>query len=51
MKSLSSKEEYEVISFSSDDELFKNQKMSSSATVNKFYPEIQSMKKEYSLKL
>ena len=51
MKSFNSKEEYEVISFSSDDELLKNQKTSSSATVNKFYSEIQSMKKEYSSEL
>ena len=47
MKSFNSKEEYEVISFSSDDELLKNQKMSSSVTVNKFYSEIWSMEKEY----
>ena len=49
IKSFNSKEEYEVISFSSDDELLKDQKTSSSA--NKFYSEIQSMEKKYSLKL
>ena len=47
MKSFNSKEEYKVISFSSDDELFKDQKTSSSATANKSYSEIWSMKKEY----
>ena len=40
MKSLNSKEEYEVISFSSDDELLKDQKTSSSATASKFYLKI-----------
>ena len=40
IKSSNSKKEYEVISFSSDDELSKNQKTSLSATANKFYPEI-----------
>ena len=33
-------EEYEVTSFSDDDKLFKNQKISSLATVNKFYLKI-----------
>ena len=47
MKLSNSKEEYEVISFSSDDELLKNQKTSLSVIVNKFYSKIQSMKKEY----
>ena len=51
MKSFNSEEEYEVISFSSDDELSEDQKMSSSVTANKFYSKIQSMEKEYSLKL
>ena len=51
MKSFNSKEEYEVILFSSDDKLLKNQKTGSSATANKFYSEIWSMEKEYSLKL
>ena len=51
MKSFNSKEEYEMISFSSDDELLKNQKTSSSVTANKFYSEIQLMKKEYSSEL
>ena len=40
MKSFNSKEEYEMISFSSDDELSENQKTSSSVTVNEFYSEI-----------
>ena len=47
IESLNSNEEYKVVSFSSDDELLKNQKTSSSVTVNKFYFKIQSMKKEY----
>ena len=47
MESFNSEEEYEMISSSSDDELSENQKTSSSATVNKFYSEIQSMEKEY----
>ena len=51
IKSLNSKEEYKVISFSSDDELSENQKTSSSAIVNKFYSEIQSIEKEYSSEL
>ena len=51
MKSLNSNKEYKMISFSSDDELSKNQKMSLLITVNKFYSEIQSMKKEYSSEL
>ena len=51
MKSSNSNEEYEVVSFSSDDKLLKDQKMSSSETVNKFYLKIQSMKKEYSPEL
>ena len=40
MKSFNSEEEYEMISSSSDEELLKDQKMSSSETVNEFYPEI-----------
>ena len=51
MKSFNSEEEYEVISFRSDGELLKDQKTSPPATVNKFYPEIQSMEKEYSPEL
>ena len=51
MKSSNSDEEYEVISFSVNDELSENQKTSSSATINKFYSEIQLMKKKYSLEL
>ena len=47
MKSLNSDEEDEVISFSSDDKLLKDQKMSSSETVNELYSEIWSMEKEY----
>ena len=51
IKLLNSEEEYKMISFSSNDELSENQKMSSSVIVNEFYSEIWSMKKEYSLKL
>ena len=51
MKSSNSDEEYEVISFSVNDELLKNQKTSSPVTINKFYLKIQSMKKEYSSEL
>ena len=40
MKSSNSEKEYEVISFSSDDKLLKNQKTSLSATANKFYSKI-----------
>ena len=47
MKLSNSNEEYEMISFSINDELFKDQKTSSSATINKFYSEIQLMKKKY----
>ena len=47
IKLFNNNEEYKMISFSSDDRFFKNQKTSSSATVNKFYLKIQSMKKEY----
>ena len=47
MESSNSEEEYEVISFRSDGELLKDQKTSPPATVNKFYPEIQPMEKEY----
>ena len=51
MKSSNSNKEYKMISFSSDDKLLKNQKISSSVIVNKFYLEIWSMKKEYSSEL
>ena len=51
MKLFNSEEEYKMISFSSDDELSENQKMSSLVTTNKFYSEIQSMEKEYSSEL
>ena len=51
MKLLNNNKEYEIILFNSDDELFKNQKISSLVTVNKFYSEIQSIKKEYSSEL
>ena len=51
MKLSNSNEEYEMVSSSSDDKLLKNQKTSSSETVNKFYSEIQLMKKEYSSEL
>ena len=40
IKSSNSDEDYEMILFSSDDELSENQKISSSVTVNKFYSEI-----------
>ena len=51
MKSSNSDEEYKIILFSSNNNLYKNQKMSSSVTVNKFYFKIWSMKKEYSSEL
>ena len=51
IKSLNSNEEYEIISFSNNDNLSENQKTSLSVTVNKFYLKIWSMKKEYSLEL
>ena len=47
MKSLNSDEEYEMISFSVNDELSEDQKTSLSATINEFYSEIWSMEKEY----
>ena len=47
IKLSNSNKEYEMISFSVNDELSKNQKTSSSAIINKFYSEIQSMKKKY----
>ena len=47
IKSSNSDEEYEVISLSVNDELLKNQKTSSSATINKFYLKIWLMKKKY----
>ena len=40
IKSSNSDKEYEIISFSSDNELLKNQKTSSLVTVNKFYLKI-----------
>ena len=51
MKLSNSDEEYKMISFNSDDDLSKDQKISSSVTVNKFYSEIWSMEKEYSSEL
>ena len=51
IKSSNSNKEYKVISFSSDNKLLKNQKMSSLVTVNKFYLKIWLMKKEYSSEL
>ena len=51
MKLSNSDEEDEMILFSSDNKLSENQKTSSSVTVNKFYSEICSMKKEYSSEL
>ena len=47
IKLLNNNEEYKIISFSNDDKLLKNQKISSLITVNKFYLKIQLMKKEY----
>ena len=40
MKLLNNDKEYKVISFSNDNKLSENQKMSSSVTVNKFYSKI-----------
>ena len=40
-----------MILFSSDDKLSENQKMSLLVIVNKFYSEIQLIKKEYSSEL
>ena len=51
MKSSNNNEEYKVISFSSSDKLSKNQKMSSSAIVNKFYLKIWSIEKKHSSEL
>ena len=51
IKSSNSNEEYKVISFSINNELLKNQKTSSSATINKFYLKIQLIEKEYSSEL
>ena len=51
MKSLNNNKKYKIILFSSDDELLKNQKMSLSAIVNKFYSKIQLTKKKYSSEL
>ena len=51
MKSSNSDEEYEMVSFSVNDELSENQKISSSETVNKFYLKIWSIEKEYSPEL
>ena len=51
IKLLNSDKEYEMISFSNDDKLSKNQKMSLSVIVYKFYLKIQLMKKKYLLEL
>ena len=51
IKLLNSNEKYEMISFNINDELSENQKTSLSVTVNKFYSEIQLMKKKYSSEL
>ena len=51
MKSLNSNEEYEMISFSVNNELSENQKISLSVTINEFYFKIQSIEKEYSSEL
>ena len=47
IESLNSNEKYEMILFSSNVKLLKNQKTSLSAIVNKFYLKIWSMKKKY----
>ena len=51
MKSSNSNEKYEMISFSMNDKLSKNQKTSLSVTVNKFYSEIWLIEKKYSSEL
>ena len=51
IKLFNSKEEYEMILFSSNDELSEDQKMSLSAIINKFYSKIWLIKKEYSSEL
>ena len=51
IKSLNSDEEYKMILFNSNNDLSENQKMSSSATINKFYSEIWSIEKKYSSEL
>ena len=51
MKLSNSNEEYKMISFSVNNELLKDQKTSSLATINKFYLKIWSMEKEYSSEL
>ena len=47
IKSSNSDKEYKMILFNSNDKLSENQKMSSLATVNKFYSEIWLIKKKY----
>ena len=51
MKSLNSDKEYKMILFNSNDDLSKNQRMSSSVMINKFYSKIQSIEKKYSSEL
>ena len=46
IKSSNSDKEYKMISFSSNNNLSENQRMSLSVTVNKFYSKIWLMKKE-----
>ena len=51
IKLLNSNEEYEIVLSDSNSKLLKNEKISLSEIVNKFYLEIQLMKKEYSSEL
>ena len=51
MKLLNSNKDYKMILFSNNDKLLKDQKTSLSVIINKFYFEIQLMKKKYSLEL
>ena len=51
IKSSNSDKEYEIVLFNSNSRLSENQKINLLITVNKFYLEIQSMKKKYLLEL
>ena len=51
IESSNSDEEYKIISSNINDELSENQKTSLLVTINKFYSEIQLMKKDYSSEL
>ena len=50
---MQSDEKYEIVEFSQTEKenLLKNQKTGSLKVINKFYLEIQSLRKKYSLKL